>query len=124
MDTRLKIERTLRKSGVITFTEAEVKLLSAEVRRVVGAGWTAALDHSGISIEDNIRWSLLGTRCRQAREALGVSIKEVAKGLKVPQYRLQAIETGTLRDVEPEIADRYFARLGITRWVARWARTK
>jgi hypothetical protein len=42
--------------------------------------------------------------------------------LKVPRYRLAAIEAGTRGELKPEIARRYFRFLGIEPWVRRWSR--
>ena len=50
------------------------------------------------------------------------TIRDVAVALKVPQYRLQAIEKGALRELKPTIARRYFQFLGIESWVKRWSR--
>lgn len=42
--------------------------------------------------------------------------------LKVPRYRLEAVEAGRLGELTPEIAHRYFIFLGIESWVKRWLR--
>lgn len=72
------------------------------------------------SIERIIRWSSLRTRCEREREKRGLSLKDVSMQLKIPQYRLRAIEYGELGTFEPAMARKYFRFLGIERWVARW----
>lgn len=122
MDPLRRLDRKLRQGGAAALTDPEIRLVAAEVRRLVGADCAVTLEESGIQIEDTIRFTSLGARCREARETLGKTLPQLARQLKVPQYRLRAIENGRVREVEPEIAARYFEHLGITEWIARWAR--
>jgi hypothetical protein len=62
----------------------------------------------------------MGARCREARGVRG--IRDVSVALRIPLYRLRAIESGHLRDVRADLARRYFRLLGIESWVARWCR--
>jgi hypothetical protein len=97
----------------------EIRLLDREVRRALVSsvpGIEAYLAHS----EDSTRWHALGEQCRQARGGRG--IRDVSVALGVPQYRLRAIEGGLLREVQAELACRYFRFLGIDAWVADWCR--
>jgi hypothetical protein len=48
-------------------------------------------------------------------------VKEVAAALKVPQYRIKAIEEGSVRSIQPDILRRYIAHLRLNRWTGRWA---
>jgi transcriptional regulator with XRE-family HTH domain len=64
----------------------------------------------------------LADRAKQTRASRGLSIKDVSTQLKIPRYRLTAIEEGRLSEVKPEIALRYFQFLGIESWVKRWSR--
>ena len=72
------------------------------------------------SMERIVRWSSLRTRCEREREKRGLSLKDASMQLKIPQYRLRAIECGELRTFEPAMARKYFRFLGIESWVARW----
>ena len=72
------------------------------------------------SMERIVRWSSLRARCEREREKLGLSLKDASVRLKMPQYRLRAIECGDLGTFEPAMAREYFHFLGIERWVARW----
>ncbi len=69
-----------------------------------------------------MRWSSLKERCEQARAARGMSLREAALALKVPMYRLAAVEAGTLGELKPDVARQYFRFLGIEPWVRRWSR--
>ncbi|MFA4836988.1 MAG: helix-turn-helix domain-containing protein [Dehalococcoidia bacterium] len=69
-----------------------------------------------------IRWSSLRARCEREREKRNLSLKDASVRLKIPQYRLRAIESGELAAFEPEMAREYFQFLGIDRWIDRWRR--
>jgi transcriptional regulator with XRE-family HTH domain len=56
----------------------------------------------------------------QLREKLGFSIKEVAGKLKVPQYRLKAIDNPKESEILPDILLKYVKFLGIELWFEKW----
>jgi len=122
IDISTRLNRRLRRNNTVILTNAEVEVLVGEARRVFGPELADLLDTSRVKFEDVIRWSSLGARCQRARADRGVTIRDVAVALKVPQYRLQAIEKGALRELKPTIARRYFQFLGIESWVKRWSR--
>ena len=72
--------------------------------------------------DDVIRWHSIGVQCQQARASRGLSIRHASVGLRIPQYRLQAIESGALREFRADMARRYFRFLEIDLWIARWCR--
>lgn len=76
----------------------------------------------GSDLEDIVRFSSLGRRCAERRAELGRTVKDVALELKVPQYRLKAIENGHVKDVVPDVLGAYVAFLGLGAWYERWAK--
>jgi hypothetical protein len=114
------IKKLKRKTSILT--ETEVEFLAANVRRGLDESFMKAYDPSGVKLKDGIRWSSLADRSKQARARRGLNIKDVSTQLKIPRYRLTAIEQGRLSEVKPEIALRYFQFLGIESWVKRWSR--
>lgn len=121
-ETYKRLERKLRRNNAGILTDAEVRLVTAEIKRLLGWKATGLLQGSRIRPEDTIRWSSLKTRCEQARAERGLTLKEAARVLKVPCYRLEAVEVGRLGELKPEIANRYFSLLGIESWIRRWLR--
>lgn len=121
-ETVKRLERKLRRSNAGILTDAEVRLGTAEIKRLLGWEATELLQGSRIRSQDTVRWSSLKTRCEQARAERGLTLKEAAGALKVPRYRLEAVEAGRLAELKPEIAHRYFSLLGIESWVKRWLR--
>ena len=70
--------------------------------------------------EDMIRSSSLTQKIQKAREGAGLTIKEVAARLKVPQYRLRDAEEVRSHRIVPEIFERYTEFLGLRDWVDEW----
>jgi len=75
----------------------------------------------GLSIEDTIRFHLVSKKCREEREKAGLSIKDVARRLSVPQYRIRAVESVEIRGVAPMLLRNYLNFLGLTDWYSEWA---
>jgi transcriptional regulator with XRE-family HTH domain len=75
----------------------------------------------GLCIEDTIRFHLVSKKCREEREKAGLSIKDVARRLSVPQYRIRAVETVEIRNVAPMFLRNYLNFLGLTDWYSEWA---
>jgi ribosome-binding protein aMBF1 (putative translation factor) len=73
------------------------------------------------SAEEVLRMHSLRNRFQSAREARGLSIKEVAAQLKVPQYRLKAIEGGSSSEIKQDIFQKYSEFLDLEDWVSEWA---
>ena len=94
--------------------------MARQVRHFVGPILGDSPFAADIRVEDGVRWAAVRARCEQARGARGVGIRDVAVALGLPQYRLKAIEAGTLRELKPDMAQRYFAFLGIDEWVTKW----
>jgi transcriptional regulator with XRE-family HTH domain len=72
--------------------------------------------------ETGIRLSSLGRQCHARREQRGLSIAEAARALRVPQYRLKAIETGRIGEIQGAALRAYIAHLGMGRWYKRWSK--
>ena len=109
-----------RKQAILT--EAEVLAVSDAAvvffRRNLG-------DHPFLNrtqVERTVRVLPLGARCSGARERVGVSVKDVARQLRVPQYRVRAIEAGSLRQIQLDVLQKYIAFLGLERWYTKWRR--
>ncbi len=117
-----RLERKLRRHKSSILTDGEVRLLAAEVRALFGPTFAEVFRMSSGRLEDTVWWLSLKARCEGARAARKMSLKEAALALKVPKYRLAAIEAGTLSELKPDLARQYFRFLGIEPWVRRWSR--
>lgn len=120
-DLQAALARKLRNQTGI-FTDEEVAFLTSMVLNTLKDSFGDNPHFAPQSTEKIIRWSSLRARCEREREKRGLSLKDVSARLKIPQYKLKAIEYGELETFEPVMAKNYFHFLGIERWVARWRR--
>lgn len=108
----------LKKTSILN--GEEIKRALMELRRLM-PGLAAVADRLGHDLEAGARLMSLMAKCTEARERKGLGIKEVAKKLKVPQYRIKGIEgAGRIGDADADVLRRYVELLGIGRWVKRW----
>jgi hypothetical protein len=101
---------------------AQVRVLAAGIRRVLGPrihGLGLASDR--LRLTDTIRFTAVAASCLRERERLGLTVKEVATSLKVPQYRIKAVESGIFSEIRSDVLSRYLAFLGLAGWATRWA---
>jgi len=103
-------------------SDAEVKAAVALLRSGPGKEFAVLAKTYRISAEDTFRFLSVSERFRQAREKRALSIKEVAATLKVPQYRIKAIENGRFTDLDATVLVKYAAHLGLSPWLGRWKR--
>ena len=103
-------------------SDQEVKILTSAVRKVFPELFNKSIIPFSIDLEALVRFRAVAERCRAARESRGLTIKEIAANLKVPQYRLKAIEEDHLRELKPAILEKYVGFLSLQRWFARWAK--
>jgi len=78
-------------------SSAEVRALTSRIRRLLGPEILGAASRRW-SMADRIRFAAVAASCVQERERRGMTLKDAAGILKVPQYRLRAVETGAGRD--------------------------
>jgi hypothetical protein len=73
-----------------------------------------------LDMERSIRFMAVSSRTKARREALGLTLKQAAGILKVPQYRLKAIEEGRQQEILPEVLEAYLRLLGLKPWFGQW----
>ncbi len=88
----------------------------------MGPEIAGALKTYGIDMDATLRFASVAEKCRAAREERGVSLKQAALKLKVPQYRLREIEDGRLPAIDGAMLNAYVELLGIKQWFFRWAK--
>ena len=96
-------------------TDDEVSAVADAIRETFGTS-VAKVD-----LEQTVRFLSLSKACQGAREQRGLSIKEAAALLKAPQYRLKAIEQGSLRLIQPDILRAYVGLLELGAYFEEWA---
>ena len=79
-----------------------------------------AFDKYGINPKDVIRFQVISETCRSEREKKGLTFKQIALALKIPQYRLKDIESSSVKDVDASILENYLDYLGLHEWFSSW----
>lgn len=114
-----RLARALNRNEILTDRQVEdtVRLMHDHL----GEGFLALAGKLSFDFGESVRLHPLHARVVAAREARGLTIKQVAAELCVPQYRLRAVEEGTSRTIDPVVALAYVGFLGLARWARRWA---
>jgi transcriptional regulator with XRE-family HTH domain len=121
MDDCTKLVRKLKRNPTAILLDDEIAILMREALEMMPE-LSLLAESTGTFFEDGFRWSSLGARCKQARAERGISIKDAAARLKIPQYRVAAVEEGRLRELVSDLAWKYFDFLGVDPWVKKWIR--
>ena len=123
MDRGLRLARKLRRYPASILNDAEVEFLAAQVRELLVTEFAQLFaERPRTRFEDLARWRSIAARCQQARDERGLSLKDAAAAAKVPRYRAEATEKGSLHEIRADLARRYFSFLALERWVTRWIR--
>ena len=102
-------------------SDNEVNTLCALFQDVLDPIILEQAEKYNFNFEHTIRFHAVAAKCKRSREKLGLSIKDVASELKLPQYRLKAIEKGTFKEIKPDILKKYLTFLNLERWFNKWA---
>ena len=78
------------------------------------------LDKYDINPKDIIRFQIVSEMCRSQREKKGLTFKQIALNLKVPQYRLKYIESSSVKNISANILENYIDYLGLRRCFDEW----
>ena len=102
-------------------TAAEVRMLARRLKAMLPPGAASLSADPAHSVESTLRIGSLARRCKDEREASGLTFQQAAVRLKVPQYRLKAIERGDILEFRSDVFAKYQDLLGLHDWVERWA---
>jgi len=115
------IEKIRGIKGDHILSEDEVEEMTRLLSEILREDFPHLPEEALDKVEENVRLEPLRKRFQSAREYRGLSIKEAAAQLKVPQYRLKAIEELNVSEIKPDIFRKYSALLGLDDWVSEWA---
>jgi hypothetical protein len=98
----------------------ELAIVARGIRQLVGENVTLAVEAYGLDLEAILRFMPVAEKCRIARARKDLSLKDAARALRVPQYRLKDIEENRVRAVEQVVLIRYIEFLDLKQWFSRW----
>jgi hypothetical protein len=105
-------------------TDKEAGLVVNQLKAAMGPGFSSLVEQCGGDNwqKDLVRFMPVSRSCKEAREKKGLSIKEAALALKVPQYRLKAVEGERAISIDPGVLEEYIKFLGLHSWFDNWIR--
>lgn len=106
-------------------TEVEIEFLAQEIARTMGPmgpGWAKLLNPRSEALRNHFRYASVAQRCRDARAERGLSVRETAAALKLPQYKIKAIEAGDFREFRLAQLQQYVNYFGFSAWLRRWCK--
>ena len=98
----------------------ELAILANGIHQVLGESVTVAVEAYGLDVEAILRFMPVAERCRIARARKDLSLKNAARALRVPQYRLKDIEENRVGAVDQAVLVLYVELLDMKQWFSRW----
>jgi len=102
------------------FNRQEADVIAAKMKEMLGPEAAAVVERSGLNANQMIRFMYIGSMCRSNRERKALDLKSISKQLKIPQYRLKAVEASDVGGVLPEVLEQYADFLGVGEVVEVW----
>jgi DNA-binding XRE family transcriptional regulator len=99
-------------------SDDEVTAVAGGLRGLLGEEFLR--ESKGFDLENFVRFQAVAEKCRQAREARGLTMKQAAQALGVRQKDLRRIESASVGDLDWDLLVQYMGFLGLQRWFGRW----
>jgi len=101
-------------------TDEQVKMVVDKIRSALGPGISELADAFDLDLESTVRFMPVARRCKNRREEMGLSVKDVSTKLRIPQYRIKDIEAGSVRNISLQYILPYIDFLKIREWFDTW----
>lgn len=98
----------------------EMEVLRRKTYEILAREVIAVTEKYGIDLRAIIRFRPVAARCKQRREKSGLTIRLLAAALGIQQYRIRAIESGSIHRINPEDLLPYMKAIGFEKWFRRW----
>lgn len=118
--TRMAARTPIKRDMILS--DAQVELLTEAVHQLLGQEFVSESAGRGFDTHRGVRFMAVSARCTAERERIGLTVKQAAARIKVPRYRLKAVESGRLSEIRPEVLARYVSFLGLDSWLGRWVK--
>jgi hypothetical protein len=98
----------------------QADLLLTLAKKQLGPDLACMIANSPINMNHLIRFMGAASMCRMRREEKGIRFKQISSALKIPQYKLKAIEENSVMNIVPEVLNRYVDYLGLGEEFGKW----
>ncbi len=108
----------------LTREEAEkmAKLIRTFTKEIVGKEYEYLIDKVTKNYADNILFKAISEKIIKAREKRNLTIKEISKILKIPQYKIRYIEESNLTEIEIKFFEKYLHFLNLEIDYNKWTK--
>lgn len=79
----------------------QADMIVQRVKQALGPHIAGMLTQYPLNIDFLVRFMRIAQLCQARREEKGLSVKDIASQLKVPQYRLKDIEKNSIGSIKP-----------------------
>jgi hypothetical protein len=98
----------------------EADFVVVKMKEMLGSEVAAMVEKSGLNANQMIRFMHIGSVCRIKREEKGLTLKGVSGQLKIPQYKMKAVEGSDIGSILPDVLQRYADFLGLGAELEAW----
>jgi len=98
----------------------QADLIVKLAKKGLGPDLACMLANSPLNMNHLIRFMSIAQLCQARREEKGLSFKQISSELKIPQYRLKAVEESDIHSINSESLDRYIEFLGLGEEFQKW----
>lgn len=101
-------------------TDAEVHAFAKATKALLEPKLFDAIQNHPINFENSLRYMSVAARLEDARTSRGLTLKDAARELGAPKYRLEDVEKGHLNNLNPGLLGLYVEYLGLRAWFSKW----
>ena len=101
-------------------SDKEIEILSKAMKESIGSSISKRAKELGLNFEDTIRFHSLAQTIQDKRESLNLTINDVSRQLKIPQYKLKDIESSHVSRLNFQELEEYVIYLELENWFKRW----
>jgi len=102
------------------FNKAQANVIAKRLREILGPEVASIMDKSAINPDHMVRFQHIASLCMNTRKQKQISLKQISEKLKIPQYRLNDIESINIKNIVPDLLEKYIEFLGLTDAFCDW----
>ena len=108
----------------LTREEAEkmAKLIRTFTKEIVSKEHRYIIDKFAKDYADNILFMAISEKIIAVREKRNLTIKEISKILKIPQYKIKYIEDSNLKEIKTKFVEKYLHFLNLEIDYNKWTK--